>query len=343
MAALARIENEVLPAPAREQALQRLVGLIKDEGRGKDYDCIIGVSGGADSTSVAFYVKELGLRPLAVHFDNGWDSELAVDNIKRTLGFLKIELLTHVVDWEEFKDLQLCFLKSSVPNCETPTDHGITALLFHTAHKYKTRFILSGSNIVTEAIMPLSWGHYNQDLRHLLALHRRFGRVPLRTMPTISLAQYLYFVFAKKMRQIPLLNYYEYNKSRLKELLTQRIGWRDYGGKHCESVWTRFFQSYYLPKKFGFDKRKAHLSSLICSGQMTRDQALRELKEPIYDPALLEQDLQFVLKKFDLSREEFDHFIQSPPKEARDYPSYYYIFEKMKKYKNIFRKIATRP
>jgi hypothetical protein len=246
-----------------------------------------------------------------------------------------------VVDWEEFRDLQLCFLKASVPNCEIPTDHAITALLFKTAYQHKTRYILSGSNIATEAIMPISWGHYNQDLRHLLALHRRFGRVPLRTMPTISLAQYFYYVFVKNIRQIPLLNYFEYNKDQLKGVLSKRIGWRDYGGKHYESVWTRFFQGYFLPTKFGFDKRKAHLSSLICSGQMTRDQALEEIKKPIYDPALLRQDMSFVLKKFDLTPEEFNDILKTPPKQSKEYPSHYFLFENLKKYKNMFRAKAT--
>ncbi len=341
--ALVRMGDQLLLRGQRRFALEKLIEKMKSQSKGKPYDCIIGVSGGVDSTSVAFYVKQLGLRALAVHFDNGWDSELAVDNIKKTLESLKIELLTHVVDWEEFKDLQLCFLKASVANCEIPTDHAINALLFHTAYKHKTRYILSGSNIVTEAIMPLSWGHYNQDLRHLLALHRRFGHVPLRTMPRISLAQYCYYVFIKKMRQVPLLNYFVYNKDELKKLLTEEIGWRDYGGKHYESVWTRFFQGYYLPTKFGFDKRKAHLSALICSAQMTREQALQEIKKPIYDPVLLKQDMLFVLKKFNLTQEEFNAILKAPLKQARDYPSNYLLFENLKKYRNIFRKIATSP
>lgn len=341
-AAIERIKNQLLLTDERKKALERLVEKIKMEGKGNEYDCIIGVSGGVDSTTTAYYVKKLGLRPLAVHFDNGWDSELAVENIKKTLDTLSIELFTHVVDWEEFRDLQLCFLKASVANCEAPTDHGITALLFQMACKIKTRFILSGSNVVTEAILPISWGHYNQDLRLMIALHNRFGSIPLKTMPTISIFQYLNYVFVKKIRQIPFLNYIEYNKNEAKKMLKQEIGWRDYGGKHYESIWTRFFQGYYLPTKFGFDKRKAHLSTLICSGQITRNDALAEIQKSPYDNELLREDMNYVLKKFGLTQVEFDAIIHASPKQAKDYPSHYFLFHTLQKYKNIFRKIATR-
>jgi N-acetyl sugar amidotransferase len=338
-----RIKHQLLPPAERKKALLALVERIKAEGKGKDYDCIIGVSGGVDSTTVAHTVKKLGLRPLAVHFDNGWDSELAVDNIKRILDNLHIELYTYVVDWEEFRDLQLSFLKASIANCEAPTDHGITALLFRTASRQKTRFILSGSNIVTEAIMPLAWGHYNQDLRHMKAIHRRFGSKPLRTMPTISLLHYLHYIFIKQIRQIPFLNYIEYNKDEAKAMLKREYGWRDYGGKHYESVYTRFFQGHYLPTKFGFDKRRAHLSTLICSGQLTREKALAEITRPIYDADLLEQDTEFVIKKFGLSKQEFAAIFHAPPKQAKEYPGHYFLFYTMYRYKNVFRRIATNP
>jgi N-acetyl sugar amidotransferase len=341
--AIERMGKQLLPAPDREVALRAMVEQIKAEGAGNEYDCIIGVSGGVDSTTTAYTVKKLGLRPLAVHFDNGWDSELAVDNIKKTLRVLGIDLYTHVVDWEEFRELQLAFLKASVANCEAPTDHGITALLFRMAHKQRTRFILTGSNLVSEAIMPYSWGHYNQDLRLMKALHRRFAAVPLKTMPTISLSRYFYYVFVKKIRQIPFLNYIDYDKAAWKKVLSKEICWRDYGGKHYESVWTRFFQGYYLPTKFGFDKRKAHLSTLICSGQITRDEALHEMAIPAYDHDLLRQDMRFVLKKFRLTQEAFDSIMESPPIQANEYPSHYFLFHTLRKYKNVFRKIATTP
>ena len=338
-----RMKRQLLSPKDRQQALETMVETIKREGRRKEYDCIIGVSGGCDSTTTAYHVKQLGLRPLAVHFDNGWNSELAVDNIKNTLDRLGIDLYTHVVDWEEFRDLQLCFLKASVADCEVPTDHGITALLFRTAAKHRIRFILSGSNLVTEAIMPVSWGHYSQDLRHLRALHRRFGTVALRTMPTISVPRYFWYVLARRIRQVPFLNYVDYNKTEAKELLATELGWRDYGGKHYESVWTRFFQGYYQPTKFGFDKRKAHLSTLIIAGQMTREKALAELEAPAYDGELLRQDYEFVVKKFGLTREEFNEILKQAPKKAGAYPSHLFLFHRMRRFKNIFRALATTP
>lgn len=340
-AALKRFRKQLLPTEERRQALRSLVKKIKVEGKEKEYDCIIGVSGGVDSTTTAYTVKKLGLRPLAVHFDNGWDSELAVDNIKKALEILCIDLYTHVVDWEEFRDLQMSFLKASVANCEIPTDHGIFALLFKVAHRENVRFILTGSNVATEAIMPIAWGHYNQDLIHLKAVHRRFGSKPLRTMPMISISDYLYYVFIKKIRQIPFLNYINYNKGDAKKMLAKEICWRDYGSKHFESVWTRFFQGYYLPTKFGFDKRRAHLSTLICSGEITREEALAEMEKPPYAEELLREDMQFVIKKFGLTEAEFDAIMHLPPRRHTEYRNHYFLFHKLRRFKNIFRRIAT--
>lgn len=342
-AAIARLQRQILPPKEKAAALTAMVDKIKKENSRRDYDCIIGVSGGVDSTFVAWKVKELGLRPLAIHFDNGWDSELAVNNINQTLKILGIDLFTHVMDWEEFKDLQMSFLKASVVNVEIPTDHGINAILFRMANKIGTRFILTGSNIASESIMPYAWAHYNQDLRNMKAIHRRFGKVKMKTEPTISIPRYFFNVFVKRIRFVPFLNYIEYNKVEAKEFLKKELGWRDYGGKHYESVWTRFFQGYYLPAKFGYDKRRAHLSSLICSEQMTRNEALAEMETPVYPQDLLREDMQFVLKKFSLTSEEFDAIIKAPNKWHYEYPSHYFLFHKLIKYKNIFRKIATTP
>ena len=341
VSAIKRIERQILPPVEREKTLSDLARLIKREGKGKEYDCIIGVSGGVDSTTVAYTVKKLGLRALAVHFDNGWDSELAVDNIKNVLNNLGIDLYTYVVNWEEFKDIQLAFLKAGVVNCEGPTDHGITATLFRTANKFRVRFILSGSNLVTEAIMPISWSYYNQDLKNLLSIHKRFGTMKISTFPRISIPHYLFYIFIMKMRQIPFLNYIDYNKLRYKEILKNELGWRDYGGKHYESVWTRFYQGYYLPKKFGYDKRRAHLSTLVISGQISREEALSEMEKPLYDEDLLRNDMEYVLKKFNLTNDEFDSLVKAPPKQHYDYPNHYFLFHKFGNFKNIFRKIAT--
>lgn len=189
--------------------------------------------------------------------------------------------------------------------------------------------------------MPHAWGHYNQDLRLLKALHRRFGTRPLRTMPMIGISNYLVSVFLLGIRQIPFLNYIEYDKQEAKDMLAREIGWRDYGGKHYESIWTRFFQGYYLPVKFGFDKRKPHLSSLICSGQMTREHALEEIEKPVYPPELLRQDMQFVMKKLELDQAQFDAILGAPLRQASQYPSNHFLFHEMGRYKNVFRHIAT--
>lgn len=341
--ALERIRREVPPIERRAKALESLADKIRSAGRSKEFDCIIGVSGGVDSTSVAYHVRKLGLRTLAVHFDNGWNSELAVNNIRNTLERLQIELYTHVVDWEEFRDLQISFLKASVVNCEMPSDHGIFAILFRMANKLGIKYILSGSNLATESIMPYSWTFYSQDSKHLVAIQRQFGQKKLLTMPLISVPDYLYYVFYRGIRQIPLLNYIDYNKDDAKKMLASEIGWRDYGGKHYESVWTRFYQGYYLPTKFGFDKRRAHYSSMICSGLMTREQALEEIKKPIYPENLLEEDKRFVLKKFTLSQEAFDKLLHLPPKKHTDYPSNYVLFHRLRTFKEMFRRFAATP
>lgn len=342
-AAIARMRAQLLPPKQRDQALATLVAAIKKDGQDKEYDCIAGISGGVDSTMTIYLAKQLGLRPYIVHFDNSWNSELAVHNIHRTLVALNLDLDTYVVDWEEFRDLQLAFLRSSVANCEAPTDHGIMATLFKSAKKLGLRFILTGSNVATEAIMPYAWSHFAQDLRQLQAIHRRFGTKPLNTMPLIGVGEYLDSVLVRKVRQIPFLNFVDYNKQAAKDTLARELGWRDYGGKHYESVWTRFFQGYYLPVKFGYDKRRAHYSTLICAGQMSRDQAVAALEAPVYDEDLLRQDRQFVLKKFGLTAEEFDRLLKQPPKEARDYPSNYFLFSTLGPVKNLFRAIATSP
>lgn len=342
-AAETRFQRQLLPLDQRRAAYENLLEKVRSDGRGKDYDCVIGVSGGVDSSYVAWLVKEAGLRPLAIHFDNGWNSELAVDNIKNLLDRLDIELYTHVVDWEEFRDLQLAFLKGSLVNCEAPTDHAINAMMLRLAAKFGLRYILSGSNLATEAIMPYAWSHYNQDLRLLRAVHKRHGTGPLKTLPTMGLARYIYSIFALRIRQVPMLNFIEFDKDVAKQFLIDEFSWRDYGGKHYESVWTRFYQGYYLVEKFGYDKRRSHLSSMIMSGLTTRNQALTVLSDPPYDPELLQQDMEFVLKKFGLSRQEWDAIMAKPKVDAREYPSNYHLFHTMSKFKNIFRKIATTP
>jgi N-acetyl sugar amidotransferase len=321
-----RAKKELFNEKTSADKLDRLVRQIQKDGQGKDYDCIIGVSGGVDSTMAAYMVKKLGLRPLAVHLDNGWDTELAVQNIERTLRTLMIDLDTHVIDWEEFRDLQMAFLCASVANIEVLTDHAIMAILFHTAAKNNIKYIISGGNVTTEAIMAKSWMYDSRDLRHIRAIHKRFGTLPIRTFPHCSLFRYFSYIFIKGIKYIPILNYINYIKGEAKALIQAELGWRDYGGKHYESIFTRFFQSYYLPKKFNIDKRRAHLSTLICSKQMTREDALQEIEKFLYPAQIFEEDYTFFLKKMKLSVEEFNRIMELPIKTYKDYPSNRFIF-----------------
>jgi len=274
-----RVVNELPDSSKRERVCASLIEKIKADGKGKEYDCIIGVSGGVDSTTLLLTARKFGLRTLAVHFDNGWDSEIAVDNINKALKKLNVELYTYVVDWEEFKDLQLSFLKASVPNCEIPTDHAISAVLWNTANKFGVRHILNGSNLRTEGILPTSWTYTSYDLLHIEAVHRKFGNRALKTFPKLGFTKFAYYVLLSRIHVTNLLNYIDYHKETAIRKIQDELDWRNYGGKHYESVWTRFYQGYYLPAKFGYDKRRAHLSTLVASGQMTREEALQEMEK----------------------------------------------------------------
>jgi N-acetyl sugar amidotransferase len=260
-----------------ESDLQALVKKIKEAGKGKPYDCIIGLSGGVDSTYVAYLVKNiLGLRPLGVHLDNGWNSELSVQNIENIVKKLDIDLYTHVIDWDEFKDIQLSFLKASTPDCEVPTDHAIFSILRKVRHKYKLDYVLNGINSKTESHHPLGWSQGHSDFGYIKSVQRMFGVKKIKTFPHGNYFTILEDRFSRKW--VNLLNYIDYNKNEAKKIITEELDWQDYGGKHFESIYTRFYQGYILPQKFGFDKRKMHLSSLICAGELTREDALKELE-----------------------------------------------------------------
>ncbi len=317
-----RLKTIEMDPEVREQKLQALVQGIKQDGARNQYDCIVGVSGGLDSTYAALKAKQLGLRALAVHIDNGWNSELAVSNIEKFLTALDMDLYTHVLDWEEFKDLQLSFLKSSVVDCEVPTDHALNAGLFQAAAERNIRYIISGANYITEGLMPASWACYKLDVRFIRGIHRQFGRVPLRTFPQLTPLKYLYCAHIKHVERVWLLSYVEYNRNKVMQELEQELGYRYYGGKHYESVYTRFYQGYILPRKFKIDKRRAHLSTLICAGQMTRDEALFEITaDPYPTRDALEADRTFVLKKLGLSNDEFEQIMELPIKRSTEYPS----------------------
>lgn len=318
----------------RPLELEKLVNSIKENGKGKPYDCIIGVSGGVDSTYVAYIVKQFGLRPLAVHFDNGWNSELSVMNIENIIKKLDIDLHTHVVDWEEFKDIQLSFLKASTPDAEIPTDHAINAILFKLADQYKIKHILNGVNIATEAFLPLKWGYGYYDFRYIKNVQNLFGKKKIKTMPHFNLVTLFYYLFIKKLKMVPILNYIHYDKASAMAIIEKELDWRYYGGKHYESIYTRFFQGYILPRKFNIDKRRAHLSNQICSMQVTREFAEEAIKNPTYAPELQAEDREYAIKKFDITDKQFEDIMQAPVKTFLDYKTYYDVFEFAKKVKN---------
>ena len=299
--------------------LENIIDTIKQSGKNKPYDCITGVSGGLDSTYLMLKAKEYGLRPLVVHFDNGWNSETAVKNIENIVNKLGFDLYTLVVDWNEFKDIQLSYIKSSVIDLEAITDHAIIGTLYKLALKYNIKYILSGTNIVTEQVLPKSWVWNKADHINLIDIHSKFGSIKkLKTFPlydstTKRLARF------KGITTIAPLNYLEYNKDLVKIEVKKQLGWQDYGGKHYESVFTRFYQGFILPVKFNVDKRKAHLSNLIFSNQITKDQAISEINNPIYPEKLLETDIDFFLKKLDLSKDELNIYLASPPRMHSDF------------------------
>lgn len=323
--------KRLIPVSERSVQLSALVEKIKRDGHGNDYDCVIGVSGGVDSTYVAYLTRELGLRPLAVHFDNGWNSELAVANIEKTLKILDIDLYTYVVDWPEFRDLQLSFLKASTPDGEVPTDHAIVALLYRIAVKHGLKHILLGVNVNSEAIMPLKWGYGYSDFRYIRGVHRQFGTAPLKTFPRYTLPQLFNYMFVCKIQLVPILDYIDYQKDAAMLTIQDKLGWVYYGGKHYESIYTRFFQSYVLPRKFNIDKRRAHYSNLVLSGQMTRMQALQHMKEPVYSDQGLVNDRSYAMKKLGVSEADFESIMALPTKTFFDYRNSYALLETAKK------------
>jgi aminotransferase len=272
--------------------------------------------------------------------DNGWNSEIAVSNIEKIVSKLGIDLVTHVIDWEEIKDLQRSFFRASIANIEVVTDHAIFALLYHECAKREIRYQISGSNVATESILPRSWGYDARDVRHILAIHERFGGVPLTTYPVLDPWTFIYYVFVKRIKFIPILNYQTYVKAEAIKRLKSALGWLPYGHKHGESKFTHFYQGYVLPQKMKADKRKAHYSSLICANQMTRHEALSELNKPPYDHRELEEDIEYVVKKLGFTKNELENFLSEPPKSHRDYPSYWWIFSNNNRLTQLVRKIA---
>ncbi len=305
--------------PGLEEELKKIVEEIKHKGRNKPYDCIAGVSGGRDSTYTLYIAVKLGLRPLAVHFDNGWNSDISVKNIKKVCEKLNVPLYTVVADWEEFKDLQISFLKSSTPDADVPTDYAIYSVLYEVAFKEKISYILNGHSFRTEGTSPISWTY--MDPLYVSSVHKRFGKLNrFKSFPHMTFFKLILYSFLKRIREVRLMEYIDYRKKDVDEILVNELGWEYYGGHHHENVYTKFFQSFYLPAKFGIDKRKTELSALIRSGQISREKALGEIQSSpyAYDPKVVE----YVINKLSLTEKEFDEIMNAPLKSHNDYPSY---------------------
>jgi N-acetyl sugar amidotransferase len=304
-----------------DEAFDAMIAEVKRSGKGREYDCVIGVSGGADSCYLAYIVKERGLRPLAVHLDNGWNSEKAVQNLKTITSRLGIDYESYVLDWEEFRDLQLAFLKASIPEAETPTDVAIGAALHNVAARYGIKFIMSGGNLATEGILPKSWHYDVRDLKYFNYIQKTFGTRRLRTFPTFGYKKEIFYKLIRGIRMLYPLNFVPFVKEDATELLSQKFGWKPYGGKHHESRYTKFVQAYYLYEKFGIDYRRATLSTQICTGAIPRESALEQLKCSPYDLGKIEEDKLYIAKKLGIVKDELNSIINLPPKWYWDYPN----------------------
>ena len=323
----------------REKELDSIIKKIKLKGIGKNYDCLLGVSGGVDSSYLAYLCSIYGLRPLIIHFDNGWNSELSVLNIQNLLDKLGFDFETLVINWDEFKDLQLSYFKAGVVDLEFPTDHAILASMFKIAKKHNIKFVLSGHNVVTEGTyLPKSWVHSKLDYLNLKDIHKQYGSIKLKTYPYLSFIKRLYNFYNSQFEYIQLLNFVDYNKFEVKKKLISELSWKDYGGKHFESIFTRFYQGYILPNKFNIDKRVFHYSCLVQSEQITREQAIKLLQEPIYDINLLESDKKYVLKKLNFNEATFEDYMRAPIRKHNEFKSeqkywnkYFFVIKQIKK------------
>jgi N-acetyl sugar amidotransferase len=299
-----------------------MVAMIRSAGQGKGFDCIIGMSGGIDSSYLVYAAKEImGLRPLVFHVDAGWNSQIAVNNIERLVDGLGLDLFTEVIDWEEMKDLQRAFFRSGVPHIDSPQDHAFFAVMYKFATENKVSHILTGANYSTECIRnPMEWMYFQSDARQIRDIHARFGERPLLNFPLTSILWHkIWLPYVKGIKVLRPLNSMPYIKEEAKQLLIEKFGWQPYPQKHFESRFTRFYESYWLYERFGYDVRKVQFSSLIVTGQMTRDEALAQLQKPPYDSDSIDQEIEFVANKLDITVDELMAYMALPKKTYRDY------------------------
>ncbi len=316
-----RKESIQLNKTDSSEEISKIIRDIKKSGRSKKYDCIVGISGGIDSSYVAYLAKKWELRVLLVHLDNGWDSELAVKNVENIVQKTGFDLYSLVINWDEFKDLQRSFFKADVIDLELLSDHAIFASVSKLTRKYSVKYLLSGENFVTEAIMPRGWNWRKSDSRNIKAIHKLYGSKKLKTFPFMSTLKKVFYNYSGVAKSIPVLDYLDYNKDEAMDILKKEFDWKYYGGKHFESIFTRYYQGVILPKKFNIDKRRAHLSTLINSGQVNRAEALEELKKEAYSIELQNDDKELVCKKLGFSINEMNDYLQRAPRNHLDYKS----------------------
>jgi len=323
-----------------EKKIEQLITAIRKEGKGKTYDCILALSGGTDSSYLAYLCRKWKLNPLVLHVDNGWNSELAVKNIEELVKRLGFDLYTFVIDWKELRDLQIAYFKSSVIDLDIPSENALLGAFYRVARKHQLKYLLTGHNIMTEGWLPPNFtSQYKLDSMNLRAIQKRFGTMKLKKYPSIGFFRHLYYTRISGIKFVNPLNYVEFDKENAKKILQTELDWHDYGAKHYENVFTRFYQGYILPKKYGVDKRKAHYSTLICSGQLTRNQALTLIALPPYsDSQVLESDKSFLLKKLGMAHSEFEIFMKRPPIPHNAFPSYLSYYKLIRP---IIRSIKT--
>ena len=310
--------------------LEILVTKIKESGKKRDFDCLLGLSGGVDSSYMLHLaVKEFGLRPLVFHVDGGWNSELAVHNIQVMIDKLGLDLYTEVINWEEMKDFQLAFFKSGVPHIDIPQDHAFVATLYHFADKYNIKYIVNGGNISTECVRnPMEWLYYGTDMAQLSDIRKRFSTNEMKTYPFSSIFRHkIYLRYIRGVKVVKMLNYRPYIKTDALKMLEKEYDWKPYPQKHFESRFTKFYEGYWLPERFGFDTRRVQYSSLILTGQMTREEALEKLKKPAFDPNTIEDEFNYISTKLGITSEELKHYFKMPKKFYWDYKNQVSIFK----------------
>jgi N-acetyl sugar amidotransferase len=336
--------SEAFPNDQRgRKILDEMFTRFKKEGEGREYDCVVGISGGVDSTYLIHLAKSYGLRPLAVHVDNGWNSEISVSNIRNSIEKLSVDLITYVIDWAEMKDVLKSFVKASFAWADGPTDVALVSALYKVAKENGVKNILVGNNFRTEGRQPTQWTHI--DARTIKYIHKKFGTIKkLKSYPNLSLIDIFKYEFVYGIKIVKPLYFLDYDKEEAKRLVTKEYGWKDYGGHHHESIFTRFIIGYWLPKKFGIDKRKVTFSAQIRSGLRDRDQALAELKELPYDKKKMGQDREYVIKKLGFSEVEFEDIMKLPNKTYKDFPSYSKLYKIIGKHlKFLYKLLGVKP